>query len=177
MKTPILLLLLLLSPYVGLTAFEKATGRSMGPELKGSLGLALLFLVTGSSHFTRTEAFAAMVPPVFPGATALVYVTGVMEVALAVAFLVPRLRRPAAVAAILLLVAVFPANVYAAAQGLPVGGHAWGPVYLLIRAPLQAVFVAWAYFLVLRRPGAARSPETGEVAGPGRSGGGQGLSP
>jgi hypothetical protein len=29
------------------------------------------------------------------------------------------------------------------------GGHAWGPVYLLVRAPLQAVIAGWALGPVL----------------------------
>jgi hypothetical protein len=34
------------------------------------------------------------------------------------------------------------------------GGHAWGPVYLLIRAPLQAIIVFWVYWFTIRQPGA-----------------------
>jgi hypothetical protein len=34
------------------------------------------------------------------------------------------------------------------------GGHEWGPVYLLIRAPLQAIIVFWVYWFTIRQPGA-----------------------
>lgn len=37
---------------------------------------------------------------------------------------------------------------------VPMGGHAWGPVYLLIRAPLQAAIVAWVWVFTLRESGA-----------------------
>jgi len=32
------------------------------------------------------------------------------------------------------------------------GGHAWGPAYLLIRAPLQLLILGWVYYFVLRNP-------------------------
>jgi hypothetical protein len=32
------------------------------------------------------------------------------------------------------------------------GGHTWGPVYLLIRAPLQALLVAWTWWFAVRTP-------------------------
>jgi hypothetical protein len=31
------------------------------------------------------------------------------------------------------------------------GGHAWGPVYLLLRAPLQLAILLWVYWFTLRR--------------------------
>ena len=48
------------------------------------------------------------------------------------------------------LVAFFPANVYAAFQHAPMGGHAWGPAYLLIRAPLQLFILWWIWRFVLQ---------------------------
>jgi uncharacterized membrane protein len=51
-----------------------------------------------------------------------------------------------------MLVLFFPANIYAAFTRVDMGGHAWGPVYLLIRAPLQLVLIGWAYGFVARKP-------------------------
>jgi len=53
---------------------------------------------------------------------------------------------------LLVLVGFFPANIYAAWVQAPVGGHAWGLVYLWVRAPLQIVLVAWAWRFGLERP-------------------------
>jgi hypothetical protein len=36
------------------------------------------------------------------------------------------------------------------------GGHEWGPVYLLIRAPLQAIILAWIYWFTIKRTGTRR---------------------
>jgi uncharacterized membrane protein len=66
-------------------------------------------------------------------------VTGIAEIAGAVGLLVPRVARWAAAGLGLLLVAVFPANVHAAREGLSIGG---APVTTLFpRALLQIVFL------------------------------------
>ena len=64
----------------------------------------------------------------------------------------PATRHLAGFAAIAILVLFFPANVYAAFAQVEMGGHAWGPVYLLIRAPLQALLIAWTWWFAVRAP-------------------------
>jgi uncharacterized membrane protein len=49
-----------------------------------------------------------------------------------------------------LLVLFFPANVYAAIHHVPQGGHSWGPIYLLVRAPLQLMILFWDDWFVIR---------------------------
>lgn len=82
--------------------------------------LALVFFGMGVSHFVPTVArtMAAMIPPYLRRdgllrPINLVYFTGVCELAGAVGLLTP-LRPLAAVALIVFLIAVFPANAYAA---------------------------------------------------------------
>ena len=41
--------------------------------------------------------------------------------------------------------------VYSTVNHVPMGGHAWGPVYLLIRAPLQAIILFWVYWFTIRQ--------------------------
>ena len=74
---------------------------------------------------------------------------------MAVGFLVPWARRLTGRVAAGALVLFFPANVYAAVSHVPIGGHAEGPVYLLIRAPLQVVILFWVYWFTIRQPDAA----------------------
>ena len=45
---------------------------------------------------------------------------------------------------------------YAALQHVPMGGHAWGPVYLLVRAPLQIFVLWWIWAMVLQVGGKER---------------------
>jgi uncharacterized membrane protein len=81
-----------------------------------------------------------------------VLATGVLEIAIALALFSPRWRRAAGWAAAAVLVAFFPTNIYAAFQHAPMGGHAWGPAYLLIRGPLQLFILGWIWVWVLRVP-------------------------
>ena len=55
-------------------------------------------------------------------------------------------RGPAAIG----LALFFPANVHAAIEHVPMGGHAWGPVYLMLRAPVQLAILAWVYWFTIR---------------------------
>jgi hypothetical protein len=61
--------------------------RSLGLQLSlapgGVIGLVLVLLLTASAHFFSPEALAAMLPPFVPARLPLVYVTGVLELALA----------------------------------------------------------------------------------------------
>lgn len=92
-----------------------------------SAGLALMFLLTGIAHFVprlRAEMIG-MVPPKLPRPDLLVTATGGLEIAGAGGLLIPATAPWAAVCLILLMIAMFPANVSAAkrevAQGDPIG--------------------------------------------------------
>lgn len=151
MTTPLLMVALMAGPYLLVRAFAQATGRDLDPRPAAAVGLGLLFLFTATGHFVQTGPMAAMLPPWVRARVPLVYLTGVLELAIAVGFLVPRTRRAAGWAAALLLVAFFPVNVYAALHRVPMGGHAWGPIYLLVRAPLQLAILLWVWWFTLRR--------------------------
>ena len=83
-----------------------------------------------------------IMPPYLPYHRALVLLSGVFELALGILLLVPRMSRLAAWGLIALLVAVLPANVfmYQHAEQFHVS-----PTLLLLRLPLQAVLVLWAW--------------------------------
>ena len=153
MITPFIMLLLMTAPYLAVRAASAATGRNFDLPGAAAIGLGLLFLFTGIGHFIQTEPMAKMLPPWVPARLLLVYLTGVLEFAIAVGFFVRRTRRFAGSAAAVMLVLFFPANIYAAINHVPMGGHAWGPVYLFIRAPLQAAILFWVYWFTIRRTG------------------------
>lgn len=151
MLTPALMLLILTLPQLLGSALARLRGREANAA-PAAWGLGLLFLFTASGHFLQTQPMVQMLPPWVPGRAVLVYATGWLEIAIAVAFFVPRWSRAAAWAAAAVLVAFFPANVYAAFQQVPMGGHAWGPVYLLVRAPLQLFILWWIWRFLLGAP-------------------------
>jgi uncharacterized membrane protein len=112
-------------------------------SLRASLGV--MFLLTASAHWgSRRTDLIAMVPPVFPRPALLVIVTGVFELAGAVALQCPMLATFAAASLFLLLIAIFPANVYAARHRLTIGGRAVPSLFP--RAIIQIVFLIALWF-------------------------------
>jgi uncharacterized membrane protein len=112
------------------------------------IGLAIMFFFTAGSHFSSLKYdLAAMIPPPLTGALWMVYLTGVLEAAGALGLLIPSLRRTAAWGLAALLVALFPANVYAAVTGVTLGGAAATPLWF--RAPLQAFWLGVLWFTTL----------------------------
>jgi uncharacterized membrane protein len=78
--------------------------------------VALPLLVSGIVHFTGTAMMATIIPPFFPYRTQLVLVSGALELAGAVGLLLPVFTRLASACLAVFMIAIFPANVYAAGQ-------------------------------------------------------------
>lgn len=157
MLTPLLMLLLLTLPWLATRTLRRDTSPA-ALQTAAATGAGLLFLFTASGHFLQAAPMVQMLPPWAPAREELVFATGLLEIAIALAFFAPRTRTAAAWTAIAVLILFFPANIYAAFTHAPMGGHAWGPVYLLVRAPLQLFIVWWIAALVLRRgPGLAKA--------------------
>lgn len=107
--------------------------------------LAVMLGFTGLAHFTKMKHdLARMVPSVFP-AMPMVYFTGVCEWLGAVGLLVAGTREAAAIALISMMVAMFPANIKAAREGLTLRGK---PVTALwLRVPLQVLFIGLLWWV------------------------------
>jgi uncharacterized membrane protein len=86
-----------------------------------AVGLATMFVLTGVAHFVppMRAALMAIVPPQLPAPGLLVTLTGVLELLGVVGLLVPTTRVAAAVCLLLLMLAMFPANIYAARMPNP----------------------------------------------------------
>jgi uncharacterized membrane protein len=106
-----------------------------------------LYVVAGVLHFVVPELYVQIVPPIFPAELALVYLSGIAEIAVGIGLLIPRTRQQAAWATVALLVAIFPANIYMATSGVVIDGLGGGDPSALVRwgrLPLQAVLILWA---------------------------------
>jgi len=84
-------------------------------------------------------------PEALPWHLALVYVSGAAEILGGIGLLVPKTRRAAAWGLLLLLLAVFPANINMAVNEIYVGGMPHEPWLLWARLPMQLVGAAVVY--------------------------------
>jgi uncharacterized membrane protein len=86
-----------------------------------AVGLAAMFVMTGVAHFVNPlrRDMIAIVPPRLPAPGLLVTITGVLELVGAAGLLYPPTRIAAAVCLFLLMLVMFPANVYAARMPNP----------------------------------------------------------
>lgn len=104
------------------------------------IALAVMFLFTASAHWGKRRVdLIRMVPMGLPRPDLLVTLAGVCEVLGAVGLLIARVAPVAALGLTLLLIALFPANVRAARQGITIAGRPATP--LPARAFVQIVFL------------------------------------
>jgi uncharacterized membrane protein len=112
--------------------------------------LAVFFVAAGANHFRTPEIYLGMMPPGLPWPLALNAIAGAAETLGGLGLLLPGVRRLAGVGLILLLLAVFPANLHVALAGrMP--GFSFSPLTLWLRLPFQAVFIAWVWWVALAR--------------------------
>ena len=103
------------------------------------------------------DFYVAIMPPYLPAHLALVYLSGLFEILGGILVLVPRVRAVAGWGLVVLLLAIFPANIHMAVS--PELFPDMSPVALYVRLPLQVLLIAWAYW--------ATRPEVREPVGQG----------
>jgi uncharacterized membrane protein len=144
---------------VTVTLLARVIGRLGVPALRtwtaaARTGLAVMFCFTAAAHFNSMRPdLIRMVPPAVPNPAVMVTLTGICEILGAIGLLVPRTRRLAAVALIVFLVSVLPANIHAAQAGLAIGGSDVTPLWP--RVALQMLFIALVWWTGVRRVEAA----------------------
>jgi uncharacterized membrane protein len=107
--------------------------------------LAALYVVAGVIHLRAPAGFVQITPPWVPLPHAVVLITGLCEIAgaLALAF-VPPLRRAAGLALAIYAAAVFPANINHAINDIAIGGVDLSWWYHAPRLMLQPLIIWWA---------------------------------
>jgi uncharacterized membrane protein len=110
------------------------------------LYLTLLFGFFGLyGHLLHPRGVVELIPPFFPLRTASSYASGVLELAFAV-LLWTRWARVAGCVIIVYLVLVLPFNIYGWTIPGNTPSYVNAPYYLWLRVPMQAVFIAFAWF-------------------------------
>tara|TARA_Y100000766_G_scaffold217254_1_gene189145 strand:- start:53 stop:427 length:375 start_codon:yes stop_codon:yes gene_type:complete len=105
------------------------------------------YVYVGLLHFIKPDFFLKIMPPYLPYHLPLVYTSGFIEISLGLCLLFKKLRFFAGWGLILLLIAVYPANIYLAFNETPQIALGISPfVASWVRLPLQFVFIGLAYW-------------------------------
>jgi uncharacterized membrane protein len=109
--------------------------------------LTLIMVGSGIYHFVNAPMYIAMMPDFLPAHRELVYISGIAEAAGGLGLILPQTRKLAGWGLVLLFVAVFPANLNMAINGIPLDGNQLPSWALWARLPLQLGFIAWAFWM------------------------------
>mgnify|MGYP004300469645 FL=1 len=109
--------------------------------------MSFFYIYVGIRHFIEPEWFVQIMPPFLPYHFELVYLSGFFEILFGVMLLFKRTRTLACFLIILLLVAVYPANIYLAFNEVP--QQALGISSFMaswVRLPMQFILIGLAYW-------------------------------
>lgn len=109
--------------------------------------MALAMIAIGVDHFLQPEPFVAIVPAFLPAKAALVYISGVAEVAGGLGLLISRTRKWASWGLVALYVAVFPANINMAINEIQLGSSTIPVWAMWLRLPFQLLFIVGALWV------------------------------
>lgn len=110
--------------------------------------MGLFYLAAGINHFWHPGFYLNIMPPYLPWHEPLVYLSGAIEMLLGLLIFIPRYRALAAWAIIAMLIAFMPVHIH---MVMNPELYPTVPEYVLwLRLPLQAVFIAWAYWYTRR---------------------------
>jgi uncharacterized membrane protein len=102
------------------------------------------YVLAGINHFWHPVFYKQIMPPWLPWHYPIIYFSGFCEIALGLLFLPGRTRKTAAWLIILLLIAIFPANIQMMLNSLQ--HHRPDSCWTIIRLPIQFLLIGWAYF-------------------------------
>jgi uncharacterized membrane protein len=117
--------------------------------------LAALFLFAGTVHLRHPELFLPVMPPWIPLHRPCIQISGVLELLGGIGLLIParRVQFLAGWGLALLLVAVFPANIYMAMADVKIHGFPPQPWMGWARLPLQPLLIVAVLWVTRVWPG------------------------
>ncbi|MFZ0042062.1 MAG: DoxX family membrane protein [Solirubrobacteraceae bacterium] len=101
------------------------------------------FVLAGANHFVNPKPYRQIMPPYVPAHQAMVYASGVAEIAGGVGLITERGRRVGGWWLLATLAAIFPANLHMALHPEDFPKVPGGQVALWARLPFQGLFAAW----------------------------------
>jgi uncharacterized membrane protein len=116
--------------------------------LAARIAMSAMLLFTAIAHFVFAKGMSMMLPDFIPYKTAVIWLTGFIEIAAAIGLLIPQIRIITAWLLIVFLILILPANIYAATKQIDYQKGTFdgnGTTYLYFRIPLQLLFIIWVY--------------------------------
>jgi uncharacterized membrane protein len=110
------------------------------------LVLTFLYISVGVKHFTNHNFFLAIMPPYIPYHNFMVYLSGALEIVFALMMLFKKTRFYGCWGIIVLLIAVFPANIYLYNSEIPQKILSVTKHEALIRLPYQLPLLLFAFW-------------------------------
>jgi uncharacterized membrane protein len=106
--------------------------------------MAAIYILAGLNHFRKPQLYLKIIPPYIPFHNQVNYISGFFETILGIGLCIPSVSVFSAWGIIVLLIIVFPANIFMltnenAGLGLP----KW---MIILRLPIQIILIIWAYF-------------------------------
>lgn len=148
MKPLIVLLTTFVVTIIGTRIFSSAFDYSFA----GKLAMAVMLVFTAIGHFAFKKGMAMMLPKAIPLKTEIIFLTGILEIVLAIGLLIPIYSNATGWALIAMFIVFLPANIYAAIHKIDYQkgtNNGSGLSYLWFRVPLQIFFIAWVCIFVL----------------------------
>ena len=110
--------------------------------------MSLFYINVGVKHFIDPDWFLYIIPPylTFIGLE-LIYLSGIFEITVGILILFSKYRKIASYGIILLLIGVYPANIYLAFNDLPqqqIGISSFAASW--VRLPIQFILIGIAYY-------------------------------
>ena len=146
-------LIVLLSSFVIAIFVVKLIYKQYDFALSARIAMSIMLCFTAMGHFVYTQGMSMMIPEFIPFKITFVHLTGLFEILLAIALLIPKLRAVSGWTLIIFLLLMLPANVYAAIHQVNYQKGTFdgnGLSYLWFRIPLQVLFIVWTYISSIR---------------------------
>ena len=104
--------------------------------------MVLAYVLAGINHFVHPDFYIKMLEGFLPYPAALNMISGAIEIILGIGVMLPQTRKISAWGIVLLLIAVFPANI-----NMALHPNEWNlsAIGLYIRLPIQLLLIWWAY--------------------------------
>ncbi len=107
--------------------------------------MALLYIAAGVNHFVNPGFYLNIMPPYIPAHEFMVALSGVAEIVLGAALLIPATQSLAAWGIIAMLLAFMPVHIHMLLHAADL--YASVPfAALVLRFPLQALLILWAWW-------------------------------